>query len=87
MRPLDREQCPWMATCTELLRGAQIPILVGSATLGPVLFVCYIPFANLLAAWLSKAQLQNVERQMFRLKKNRANLQRKARSRDDFIVR
>jgi hypothetical protein len=69
-----------------LLRGAQVPLLVGSAMIGAIVFVCAIPFAGLLAAWLAKAQLQNVERDTIRLKKNRASLQRKNRSSDDFIV-
>ena len=69
-----------------LLRGGQVPILAGSALIGAALFVCAIPFAGLLAAWLSKAQLQNVERHTARLKRNRASLQRKDRSRDDFIA-
>ena len=38
-----------------LLRGGQVPILAGSAVIGAALFVCAIPFAGLLAAWLSKA--------------------------------
>jgi hypothetical protein len=63
-----------------------VPILAGSAVIGAALFVCAIPFAGLLAAWLSKAQLQNVERHTARLKRNRASLQRKDRSRDDFIA-
>ena len=69
-----------------VLRGAQVPVLVGSAMIGAAVFVCAIPFAALLAAWLSKAQLQNVERHTLRLKGNRASLQRKNRSRDDFIA-
>lgn len=69
------------------LQAPQLPVLIGSTAIGLALFVCCIPFATLLAGVLAKAQLQNVERHMIRLKKNRANLQQKARSRDDFIVR
>jgi hypothetical protein len=68
------------------LRGAQIPILLGSAMFGLGLFVCAIPFAGLLAGALAKAQLQSFERHTVRLKRNRVRLQRKSRSRDDFIV-
>jgi hypothetical protein len=64
-----------------LLRGAQVPVLVGSAVIGIAVFVCGIPFAALLAGALAKAQLQNIERHTLRLKRNRARLQRKARSR------
>jgi hypothetical protein len=70
-----------------VLGGAQAPILVGSAIIGATVFVCGIPFAGLLAAWLAKAQLQNVEQHTLRLKRNRASLQRKTRSHDDFIAR
>jgi hypothetical protein len=70
-----------------VLQTPQMPILIGSAAVGLALFVCTIPFASLLAGALGKAQLQNVERHMIRLKKNRAKLQRKARARDNFIVR
>ena len=69
------------------LQAPQMPVLVGSAAVGLAIFVCGTPFAGLLAATLSRAQLQNIELHMIRLKKNRANLQRKNRSRDGFIVR
>src|SRR5262245_54155873 len=62
-----------------ILRGVQVPVLVGSAMIGATVFVCGIPFAGLLAVWLSKAQLQSVERHTARLKRNRASLQRKNR--------
>jgi hypothetical protein len=78
--------CTWLPALT-VLQAPQMPLLIGSAAVGLTLFVCGIPFASLLAAWLSSAQLQNVERHTARLKRNRAKLQRKARSRDDFIVR
>ena len=68
------------------LHGAQIPILVGSATVGGALFLFGIPLAPLLAARFAKAQLQNVERSTARLKKNRASLQKKERAKDDFMV-
>jgi len=68
------------------LHGAQIPLLVGSGTVGLAVFLFGIPLAPLLAAGLARAQLQNVERSTVRLKKNRASLQKKERSRDDFIV-
>ena len=51
------------------LNGAQIPILVGSATVGGALFLFGIPLAPLLAARFAKAQLQNVERSTARLKR------------------
>jgi hypothetical protein len=76
----------WLPALTAL-QAPQLPILVGSATVGLALFVCGIPFAGLLAGAFSKAQLQNVERHTAKLKRNRAKLQKKARSRDDFIVR
>jgi hypothetical protein len=68
------------------LHGAQIPLLVGSGTVGLAVFLFGIPLAPLLAAGFARAQLQNVERSTVRLKKNRASLQKKERSRDDFIV-
>src|SRR5262249_37002708 len=75
----------WVPTLS-LLRGAQVPVLLGSLMFGAGVFVGGIPFAALLAAWLSKAQLKNVERHTLRLKRNRTSLQRKNRSRDDFIA-
>jgi hypothetical protein len=68
------------------LHGAQIPSLVGSATVGLAIFLFGIPLAPLLAGAFARAQLQNVERSTARLKKNRANLQKKERAKDDFIV-
>jgi hypothetical protein len=68
------------------LRGAQIPIVLGSLTFGLAVFACTISFAGFLAGVLAKAQLQSVERDTVRLKRNRARLQRKSRSRDNFIV-
>jgi hypothetical protein len=68
------------------LHGAQIPLLVGSATIGLAVFLFGIPLAPLLAGRFARAQLQNVERSTQRLKKNRANLQKKERAKDDFIV-
>jgi hypothetical protein len=46
----------------------------------------YWLLAGVLANALARAQLQSVERHTVRLKRNRARLQRKSRSRDDFIV-
>jgi hypothetical protein len=84
---------PWIARqiftwwpALNALHGTQIPILVGSATVGGALFLFGIPLAPLLAGRFAKAQLQNVERHTVRLKKNRASLQKKERAKDDFIV-
>jgi hypothetical protein len=74
----------WPALNT--LHGAQIPMLIGSTTVGLAVFLFGIPLAPLLAGRLARAQLQNVERSTERLKKNRANLQKKERAKDDFIV-
>ena len=68
------------------LHGAQIPLLVGSATVGLAVFLFGIPLAPLLAGRFARAQLENVERSSARLKKNRASLQKKERAKDDFIV-
>ena len=68
------------------LHGAQIPMLVGSATVGGAVFLFGIPLAPLLASRFARAQLQNVERSAARLKKNRASLQKKERAKDDFTV-
>ena len=77
--------CRWLPALNAL-HAPQMPVLVGSGMFGLAVFVCGIPFASLLAGALAKSQLQGVERHMMRLKKNRASLQRKNRSRDDFIV-
>ena len=76
------EWCPAL----NALHGAQIPFLVGSATVGLVVFLFGIPLAPLLAGRFARAQLENVERSTVRLKKNRASLQKKERAKDDFIV-
>ena len=76
------EWCPAL----NALHGAQIPVLVGSATVGLALFLFGIPLAPLLAGRFARAQLENVERSTVRLKKNRASLQKKERAKDDFIV-
>ena len=76
------EWCPAL----NALHGAQIPLLVGSATVGLVVFLFGIPLAPLLAGRFARAQLENVERSTVRLKKNRASLQKKERAKDDFIV-
>jgi len=76
------EWCPAL----NALHGAQIPLLVGSATVGLAVFLFGIPLAPLLAGRFARAQLENVERSTVRLKKNRASLQKKERAKDDFIV-
>ena len=69
-----------------VLHGSQIPLLVGSATVGAVVFLFGIPLAPFLAGRFARAQLQNVERHTVRLKKNRASLQKKERAKEDFVV-
>jgi len=76
------EWCPAL----NALHGAQIPLLVGSATVGLAVFLFGIPLAPLVAGRFARAQLENVERSTARLKKNRASLQKKERAKDDFIV-
>jgi hypothetical protein len=76
------EWCPAL----NALHGAQIPLLVGSATVGLAVFLFGIPLAPLLAARFARAQLQNIERSTVRLRKNRASFQKKERAKDDFIV-
>jgi len=76
------EWCPAL----NALHGAQIPLLVGSATVGLVVFLFGIPLAPLVAGRFARAQLENVGRSTVRLKKNRASLQKKERAKDDFIV-
>jgi len=76
------EWCPAL----NALHGAQIPFLVGSATVGLVVFLFGIPLAPLVAGRFARAQLENVGRSTVRLKKNRASLQKKERAKDDFIV-
>jgi hypothetical protein len=76
------EWCPAL----NALHGAQIPLLVGSATVGLTVFLFGIPLAPLLAGRFARAQLENVERSTVRLKRNRASLQKKERAKDDFIV-
>jgi len=76
------EWCPAL----NALHGAQIPLLVGSATVGLAVFLFGIPLAPLVAGRFARAQLENVGRSTVRLKKNRASLQKKERAKDDFIV-
>jgi len=58
------EWCPAL----NALHGAQIPLLVGSATVGLAVFLFGIPLAPLVAGRFARAQLENVERSTARLK-------------------
>ena len=69
------------------LRAPQIPMLVSAAAVGGAFFVVGTPFAGLLAAWFSGAQIANLERQTAKLQRNRARIQKQQRDRDSYDVR
>jgi hypothetical protein len=64
----------------------QIPMLVGSATVGGGLWIPGMPLAGPLAAWFSAGQLGRFEQQTLKLKRNRARIQKRRRDRDQFDV-
>jgi hypothetical protein len=61
-------------------------MLVSAATVGFGFFLFAVPFAGVLAAWFSIAQMTSLDRQTWKLRKNRARLDRKKRDRDGFNV-
>jgi hypothetical protein len=62
----------------------QMPMLVSAAAVGGAFFVVGIPFAGLLGAWFSSAQMANLERQTAKLQRNRARIQKRRRDRDQY---
>ena len=69
------------------VRAPQMPMLVSAAAIGGAFFVVTVPFAGLLAAWFSSAQMANLERQTAKLQRNRARVQRQRRNRNRYDVR
>jgi hypothetical protein len=61
--------------------------MTGAAFLGLGIYVCGMPLATLLARRMSQAQLQNVERHTLELKRTRAQIKKRERVKDDWIVR
>ena len=69
------------------LTAPQMPMLVSAAAIGGIFFAVTVPFAGLLAAWFSSAQMANLERQTAKLQRNRAKVQRQRRNRDRYDAR
>jgi hypothetical protein len=69
------------------LRAPQMPMLISAAAVGGTFFLVGIPFAGLLAAWFSSAQIATLERQTIKLQRNRARIQKQRRDRDCYDVR
>jgi hypothetical protein len=68
------------------LHGAQTPMLVSAATVGCTLWIVGMPFSELLAQTFSAGQLQGIERQTARLKRNRQRIVKRRRDTDKFDV-
>jgi MFS superfamily sulfate permease-like transporter len=69
------------------IRAPQMPMLISAAAVGGTFFVVGIPFAGLLAAWFSSAQIANLERQTAKLQRNRARIRKRRRDRDLYDAR
>jgi len=69
------------------LKAPQMPMLVSAAAVGGVFFVMGVPFAGLLAAWFSNAQMASLERQTGKLRRNRIRIQKRSRDRDGYDAR
>src|SRR5215469_1828739 len=69
------------------LKAPQMPMLVSAAAVGGVFFVMGVPFAGLLAAWFSNAQMASLERQTGKLRRNRIRIQKRCRDRDRYDAR
>jgi hypothetical protein len=68
------------------LPGSQMPTLVSAASVGGALWLVGIGFAGLLAQLFSAGQIQGIERQTVRLKRNRQKIAKRRRDRDGFDV-
>ena len=69
------------------LRAPQMPMLVSAAAVGAAFFIVGVPFAGLLAAWFSNAQMASLERQTGKLRHNRIRIQKRTRDRDGYDAR
>jgi hypothetical protein len=65
-------------------RAPQVAMLVSAAVVGGAVFVIGIPFAGLLATWLSSAHMASLERQTEKLRRNRIRIQKRHRDRDGY---
>jgi hypothetical protein len=68
-------------------KGATDAMLVSAAAVGGAFFVVGIPFVGLLATWFASAQMENLERQTAKLQRNRARVQKRRRSLDQYDAR
>jgi hypothetical protein len=62
------------------------PLLVACAYIGAFVFIIGLAFAPSIANWFSQSQLWAIERQTYKLKRNRDRIIRARRAKDDFDV-
>ena len=68
------------------LRGPTIPMLVASTAVGAVVCVIGLAFASPIAALFNQSQIAAIERQTYKLKRNRARIVKQRRDKDDYDV-
>lgn len=69
-----------------LLKGPQIPVLVGALAIGGGAFFIGLAFKRPIANWFSQGEMETLERQTERLKRNRAKMMKARRDKDTFDV-
>ena len=69
-----------------VLRLPAAPMLVSAVAVGILFFVLTIPLAYWLASLFSRAGVQSLQRQTYRLRKHRETIKKTKRDRDDFLV-
>jgi ABC-type microcin C transport system permease subunit YejB len=73
----------WFPTLNGL-HSPQLPMLVSAAAVGAAFWVLLLPFSGLLAQLFNSSQIGGIERQTYRLKRNRARIQKSRRDKDSF---
>jgi hypothetical protein len=68
------------------LNVAQAPMLVAAAAVGIAFFILAIPLAPALANVFSRAGISNLDRQTFKLQKQRASIKKTKRDRNEFVA-
>lgn len=66
------------------LHSPQLPMLVSAAAVGAAFWVLLLPFSGLLAQLFNSSQIGGIERQTYRLRRNRAKIQKARRDKDSF---
>jgi hypothetical protein len=66
------------------IHGAQMPMLISAFAVGGVFWLLALPFSGMLAQLFSAGNLSSIQRQTDRLKRNRIQIMRRRRDKDDF---